>query len=189
MLLIYLHGFNSDGEGGKFQLLKKHFPEATVLSPDLPADPDGVPIVIQNILKEHPDPNWFPIGTSLGGFYSYCVSAHFNRPCFLFNPSLEPHLTIKDKVGHYKTFTKQRDYHFKTEYLSKLEREITAANALINIKNLNFFLATDDEVLDLSGIPNSFPNANTMKWYDNAGHRFTRFEEVLEEVKLIIQAK
>ena len=182
MTFIYLHGFNSDGEGWKADALRRQFPAATIWAPDLPANPSEV-ISIIKVFLETAEAETVLVGTSLGGFYAYWASAHFNLPAFLFNPSLSPHQTLDGRgVGHFNTWTKGRDYHFKAEYLPVLEQLKKDATTVSQEELLYFFLATDDDVLDHSPIPSSFTEASIC-WYDGAGHGFSKFEKVLKEMK------
>lgn len=182
MTLVYLHGFNSDGGGWKAAALAKHFPEAQVLSPDLPADPSLVVALLLELLESVPRPVYL-VGTSLGGFYAYYLSAHFGWPALLFNPSLQPHLTLHRGIGHWQTFVKGRDYHFTADYLDTLAHLKTEADRRVVAGQLYFFLATDDEVLDLSGIPAAFPGAGAIRWYPRCGHSFDKFERALKEIR------
>lgn len=186
--IIYFHGFNSDGHGWKFQALRKYFKDYKVHSPDLPAAPLEVIKTIKPIVESAPDVVYF-IGTSLGGFYAYYFSAAYGYPCFLFNPSVKPHQTLHRGIGTHKTFTKGRDYSFVESYLQDLKQLKLIADEKIMPTHLNFFLATDDDVLDLAPIPELFPNANSLQWYDKVGHGFSQFREVLPQVeKLMIDA-
>lgn len=40
MKLIYFHGFASSGASGTVQLLRKIFPSAEIIAPDIPVDPE-----------------------------------------------------------------------------------------------------------------------------------------------------
>ena len=182
MLFIYLHGFNSDGEGWKAAALRRQFPEATVWAPDLPADPLQVTQIIADYLEGR-STDAVLVGTSLGGFYAYWASARFGYPALLFNPSLRPHETLAGRgIGQFMTWTKGRDYHFKEEYLSVLEQLRAVAEAGSCADLLQFFLATDDDVLNHHAIPLLFPKAK-IRWYEQAGHGFSKFEKVLKELK------
>ena len=185
---IYLHGFNSDGIGYKPDALKAAFREAKIYTPDLAANPQKVIEQINLLIeKEHRDKLYF-IGTSLGGFYAWYFSAIWERPGFLYNPSLQPHITLDGRgVGEFKTWTKGRDYHFKAEYLPMLAKMKLEADTLIQAQNLNFFLAKDDDVLDHSSIPKKYPNANHLQWFEQEGHRFSSFAKTLSTVKEIIE--
>lgn len=182
MTFLYIHGFNSDGDGWKAEALQRQFPAAEVLAPDLPADPEMVMKVLQKLVLQSTSPLHL-VGTSLGGFYAYCLSAQYQLPALLFNPSLSPHLTLKGRgIGHFKTWTKQRDYHFQEDYLHQLERLKTAATPLLQQKLIRFFLAEDDDVLDHGLIPTLFPKS-AIQWYSKAGHSFSKFEKVLKSAK------
>ncbi|MEL6834016.1 MAG: YqiA/YcfP family alpha/beta fold hydrolase [Bacteroidota bacterium] len=182
MTFIYLHGFNSDGEGWKADALRRQFPTATIWAPDLPANPQEVVHLIAEYL-ETAEPETVLVGTSLGGFYAYWASARFDLPAFLFNPSLSPHQTLAGRgIGQFKTWTKGRDYHFKEEYLPILEQLKQDTIAVAQIENLYFFLATDDDVLDHSAVPHLYAEAS-IRWYEGAGHGFSKFEKALKEMK------
>lgn len=182
MTLLYIHGFNSDGEGTKAQALRRQCPQATVLAPDFPANPAEVVGLLTGIMAQHPDVHTV-IGTSLGGFYAYWVSAHYGIPALLFNPSMQPHATLDGRgIGHFKTWIQQRDYHFLPEYLPLLADLRQAADAAIDTALLRFFLADDDDVIDHTSLPAAFPRAD-IRHYPQAGHRFSLFEEVIETGK------
>lgn len=182
MTFIYLHGFNSDGEGWKAEALRRQFPDAEIWAPDLPANPTEVVAQIGSFLEAQ-SAETILVGTSLGGFYAYWASAKYELKALLFNPSLRPHETLAGRgIGHFKTWTKGRDYHFKEEYLPVLQQLKTDSDQNIQQDLLLFFLATDDDVLDHSLIPSTFPES-LMQWYDGAGHGFSKFEKVLKEIK------
>jgi uncharacterized protein len=183
MTFLYIHGFNSDGEGWKAEALRRQFPTATVLAPDFPADPTEVQALVAEYIAAHQEPNFVLIGTSLGGFYAYCGSARYQLPALLFNPSLTPYQTLGGRgIGHFQTWTRQRDYHFQAAYLPVLAAQRAAADQTINPRLLRFFLATDDEVLDHAALPDLFP-ASAVSWVEEAGHGFSKFEKVLKTEK------
>lgn len=182
MEIIYLHGFNSDGEGWKSQALRKHFPKARVQAPDLPAPPHEVQQLVETCLLQCKQPPLL-VGSSLGGFYAYYNSAIHQLQALLFNPSLQPYHTLNDRgIGSFKTWTKGRDYEFKFDYLSQLEQMKREADKKCDQKLLRFFLAMDDDVLDHQQLPEQFPHA-PFQWFSGAGHRFSKFEKVLKLIK------
>ncbi len=184
MNFLYLHGFNSDGDGWKAQALRQRFPASSVFAPDLPAQPSAVLRLLEELLLTIPTTSDTPLvllGTSLGGFYAYYLSAVKGLPALLFNPSLQPHETLDDRgIGEFQTWTKGRDYHFKVEYLLELAQLKQEAEKKVDVSRLRFFLAEDDEVLDLNRIPANYPEAS-IRWYSKAGHGFSVFEKVLKE--------
>lgn len=179
MVYLYLHGFNSDGDGWKAEALRRQFPRTKVNAPDLPASPREVVDWIANYVAATPEPVTF-LGTSLGGFYAFYASALYRRPALLFNPSLFPDQTLDDRgIGEFLTWTKGRPYPFKREYLPELALLREKAFAKHDPRLLRFFLAEDDDVLDLQPIPKLFPTAD-VRWFSGAGHGFRKFEKVLK---------
>lgn len=82
MKLVYFHGFASSGASGTVQLLRKIFPSAQVVAPDIPVDPEeALPMLQKLVQAEHPD---VIVGTSMGGMYAQQMHG-FLRICV--NPS------------------------------------------------------------------------------------------------------
>ncbi len=82
MKLVYFHGFASSGASGTVQLLRKIFPSAQVVAPDLPVDPEeALPMLQKLVQAEQPD---VIVGTSMGGMYAQQMHG-FLRICV--NPS------------------------------------------------------------------------------------------------------
>lgn len=183
MKILYVHGFNSSGSSSKVDQLKKEFPNYKIVAPTLSADPsEAYGQLVSELIEDYEDT--IIVGTSLGGFYSLLISNRFDIPCFLINPSLEPHKTLVKKVGKYTRFgTDNEVYDFKHEYIEKLRdfsNEISPSEQ--NHKLINVYLSTDDEQLDFSNIKKFIPRAKTHKEFDNSGHRFSRFSEVIPDI-------
>lgn len=81
--VLYVHGFASSGQNGSVRTLRLLMPEATVVSPDLPVEPEEAMELLRNILvSEKPD---LIIGTSMGAMYSemlYGVDRILVNPAF-----------------------------------------------------------------------------------------------------------
>ena len=186
--IISLHGFGSDGEGKKPKALRNSFPEYNIISPTLPIEPNLAVQTIGQLINENSDSEIYIVGTSLGGFYAFFLSHIYDITTILVNPSLEPCITLKQKLGLNKRYNTKDEFNFKEEYLTQLESmwdRIDHDN--IREKFLNFFLAIDDEILDHLNIENDYRSARTIKYYQGVGHRFTKFEEyVVPEIRRII---
>ena len=82
MKLVYFHGFASSGASGTVQLLRKIFPSAQVVAPDIPVDPEeALPMLQKLVQTEQPD---VIVVTSMGGMYAQQMHG-FLRICV--NPS------------------------------------------------------------------------------------------------------
>jgi predicted esterase YcpF (UPF0227 family) len=126
------------------------------------------------------------VGTSLGGFYSLYLSSLLRIPCIAMNPAWQPHVTLKRKIGNHTRYDLTEPYHFLPEYIDKLtEMHATLTSIEKDPALLNIYLSTDDEELTFEGLPALFPNCRTMQWFDNCGHRFARFPELLREIDRI----
>lgn len=81
--VLYVHGFASSGQNGSVRTLGLLMPEATVLAPDLPVEPEEAMGLLRNMLEsEKPD---LIIGTSMGAMYSemlYGVDRILVNPAF-----------------------------------------------------------------------------------------------------------
>ncbi len=81
--IMYVHGFASSGQSGTVKRLRTVFPQATVMAPDLPVQPqDAISLLRELCDKERPD---LIIGTSMGGMYTEQLRG-FDRICV--NPAL-----------------------------------------------------------------------------------------------------
>ncbi len=84
MYILYIHGLDSKLSPEKREILQKF---GQVFSPDLNyyENPDAIDSILQEVEEEEID---VVIGSSIGGFAAYYVSAALNRPALLFNPAL-----------------------------------------------------------------------------------------------------
>ena len=181
--ILYIHGFNGDGIGPRVDALRAAFPDCELSVRDYPADPEEVVEIIKKTIQAINSP-LFLVAPSLGGFYAWYFSAMYDLPCFLFNPSLRPFETLDDRgVGDFQTWTKKRTYIFKKEYLEKLRLLHDEATSKVKPKNLHFFIAHDDEMLNHDQVPVLYPDAAAIHWYDQQGHRMQNYGETLPLMK------
>ena len=182
MNILYIHGFKSSGNARKAQILKKKF--ENVISPNVPISPKEAIIFLEKVIKKNNIA--LIIGSSLGGFYAFTLFKKFGVKTLLINPSLQPWKRLENQVGTHERFVTNEKFEWTLQYNTELEqiaKEIE--NLPINENLLNFFLATDDELLDHSEIPNKFINSN-IKFYDNVGHQFTAFLKTIKEIIRLI---
>lgn len=181
-MIIYIHGFRSTGEGNKAKLLRQYFPTEKIVALDLKHQPFTDIADLQDIITDAKIDNEkiLLIGSSLGGFYARYLAARNNVTAVLINPSDTPHLSLTnygliDSFGG-GTFEWNKTH---TEQLRTLY-QMLHTQMLENTLQLYFFLSTDDEVIDHSRLKYLYPN---VKEYDNSEHIFTRFEEIMPDIK------
>jgi hypothetical protein len=181
--IIYIHGFRSTGDSEKAKQLKAAFPNHTVVAPNLSANPKQAIQQLHNIISSDIQ-STIVVGTSLGGFYATYLACIYDVPAFIINPSLEPHISLKSKVGKYKRFGSDEDYDFETPYVDELKVLFDKLHASDkDANNLHFYLSTDDDVIKFDKLDTLFPNKRGVKTFDNAGHRFSRFPEIFPDIQ------
>ena len=182
-MILYLHGFASSGNGPKYDILTEEFADQWVLSPTLPIDPFESVKYIEKILAGTGEKN-IVIGTSLGGFYALYLSAQYKIPAFIINPTLRPWETLETFLGINRRYDDSEEFDWTEDHLDRLEIlwEQIQFTSIIP-ENLHFYLATDDEVLDHSGVADEFKDAKIIRYYDDAGHRFSRFGEIIPDIR------
>jgi len=130
-MILNLHGFASAGSGRKAKWLRELFPEEKVISPDLPIAPRKVVKKCLHILEKHGDSTQekrdFIVGTSLGGFYAYHLSAVTQTPCLLINPSLIPFITMTSRIGEQKNLKTGDSFIWERSYLKDLAKLFQAS--------------------------------------------------------------
>ena len=89
--ILYVHGFASSGQSGTVTRIRTVLPEAEVVAPDLPLEPEKALALLQKVCEQkQPD---LIIGTSMGGMYTEMLYG-FDR--ILVNPALRMGDTMKD---------------------------------------------------------------------------------------------
>lgn len=104
MIILYIHGMSSSGQSGTVDLLRKYFPQACIIAPDLPLDPSAALKLLRDICETHqPD---LIIGTSMGGMFAQQL---FGYRKILVNPAFRLHEILKLNKGENKFFNRRLD--------------------------------------------------------------------------------
>ena len=89
--ILYVHGFASSGQSGTVTRIRTALPEADVVAPDLPLEPEEAMALLRQVCEElKPD---LIIGTSMGGMYAEMLRG-YDR--ILVNPALRMGDTMKE---------------------------------------------------------------------------------------------
>lgn len=191
-MLIYIHGFASAGGQFKYKLLKRDFPEFKIESPTLPVEPKAAISALQQLIDSENDMSLL-IGTSLGGFYAYYLAYKYQSqdhilPAVIINPSMEPYRTLKPALGIFRNLVTGEPFDWKQEYLDQLKVMADEIDKdRIDPGYVKFYVSSDDELLDHTGIEEKIPPGSEIKYYDHSAHRFTRFSEIFPEIRQLYQ--
>lgn len=188
MKILYIHGFSSSGNATKANILRKHFGESKVIAPTLPVNPIENLELLDDIIDAYEN-KIFVIGSSLGGFYANYLQKKHNLPCLLLNPSVQPHITLKIRIGlgvHFRQGTNEKfeltEKHI--EIFKELFDEVNCFKA--NPKLLNIIICKNDDLLDHSKTLELLKEANSVKVLKTGGHTMTNFESQIPYIKRLI---
>ncbi len=181
-MFLYIHGFLSSSQSAKAQQfkqwLKEQGRESEWICPDLPSNPKLALDLLSNIITDAQQQGK-PIkllGSSLGGFYATILSEKFNLKAIVINPSVNPDITLKNKIGTQKAWHTDTDVEFTQKDVATL-----AKNKVRSISNTdNFFLMVEkgDETLDYREATVFYRDCNQLI-FNQGNHSFSRFGQVL----------
>ena len=172
--VLYIHGFASCGSGNKSQVLREHYGDNQVVSPDLPVSPDEALRQLAAIV-EHESISLL-IGSSLGGYYAECLNHWYQIPAVLINPSTRPFDTLADYLGENTNWCTDEVFEWKTEYLQQLKNRYRQKVPLS--ERYLVLLQTADEVLDYRLAANRF-RQHRVVIEQGGNHRFENLADYL----------
>lgn len=191
MTLMYIHGYGSNGNATKGQLLRTMLPQHTVASPTFDYN-HCTPWQIQSQIRETVEKENVKVivGSSFGGYHTLCATSFFHGVVWVINPVHDVVATARrifvnslfpegsrfdaDLVDVYKDFD---DKIFRSQVL------LNQGGRWPDDTSLNMALSSDDELLgDHRPLLDLFPNHDRVVWKDNSGHRFFKFEELADEI-------
>lgn len=188
MLVLYLHGYGSTGEGSKSQAFKNAFGNDHVSAPDLPINPIEVEKIINNIVRKNKDYPLIFVGTSLGGFWANYFSTKWDAPCILVNPATRPSISLRKYLGRSIGKYTGKELNVTEEDLLEYAKREEYLKANPNDNNISMFIANDDSVISPEETLKNLPNSSYLNVKDTGGHRFEEdWGDVVERVKEILK--
>ena len=178
-MILYIHGFASSSYSTKKLLLDQHYDD-TILSIDLPCEPNEAIKELKALIEQYKDENLMLVGSSLGGFYALHLTQTFDLPIVLINPSMRPFETLArfadTKVANYSI---DKSCLFKAAYVEQLKAiDITPRDQ----KKVLLLLQTADENLDYKVALSLLPEAEHIV-QEGGSHAFEDFPAVMPELK------
>lgn len=160
MNIIYLHGFNSDGNGSTATSLKNNYKELIICPSYDYGNADKAYKQINSIVSEsinHGD--LVIIGTSLGGFWANYFSEKYNIKCILINPALTPDKSLIKFIGKNKNFSNGKIIDFTKDDAEKYKKyELSESPNVYK----TIFLGAKDTVIDPINTKQYFKNRNVI---------------------------
>ena len=185
MNIIYLHGFNSDGNSTTIKALRESYPELISISYDyIYADVayEEINTLIEQTLKT--DKDLLIAGTSLGGFWANYFAQKHQLKCVIVNPALQPSVTLRKAIayspiknfnsGIERTFTNENADSYK-----KYEVEITEGIERIIV------LGKNDDVIDYRKSEEAYKGKGEIILTEE-GHRIEDHNNIVNIIKKAI---
>jgi predicted esterase YcpF (UPF0227 family) len=186
MAIIYLHGFGSAGTSSKVDLLQGSFPDWSVVAPNLsPAPKAAIAQILRTVetLADRGERKLLFVGTSLGGFYSWYLSAMLQVPAVMINPALRPHETTGRWVGRNTNYATGESFEWKQDFLDDLREMAEFAESKYDPELITVAVALDDELLDSRETIRFFGSSAQVHAFDEGGHRFSNLRGVLPYIR------
>ncbi|MCP4521532.1 MAG: hypothetical protein GY827_07560 [Cytophagales bacterium] len=178
-MIIYIHGFNSSGNGSKSQKLKELFPNAAVFSPSYDSsDFNSIELMIQEIEKavEKQDSKPLFIGCSLGGYLSQYLAKHFGTKGILLNPSYSPTKRLQRALGENTMYSTGETYIQTQENLEILKKYELSPEEL-KMVDISVFTNKDDDLIPYQEVVKYYSN-KPVTIFEEGGHRFENLEDI-----------
>ena len=132
--IVYFHGLSSSGNSNTGFQLRQLFPDANVLTPDIPVYPSEALPKLRQLLEELDPKDTVVIGTSMGGMYAQQMQG-YNR--IIVNPAFHVSNHLKKELGKSLRFFSPR--------------EDGAAEFLVTEELINDFLDMEARQFDKTG--------------------------------------
>jgi predicted esterase YcpF (UPF0227 family) len=184
-MILNIHGFGSNGNNSKAKWLQSVFGEERVLSPDLEFSPlDNLEYLRDLCSEKRPE---LIVGSSLGGFFSYCLCADFDIPCMILNPALLPFLSLQDRIGSNTNPINGKSVTVTCTQLRQLAELFHRYWMRTKPEFVNIFVCKDDELIPHKHLTRKFrPFVNQYVEFPKGTHRFRELDRLTPYVKELI---
>jgi len=178
-VFIYIHGFNSNGESS-LNNLRKCLNDVIGLKWNC-ADTfeNNLNKLSNDLEKLHLDDDTVLIGTSMGGFWSAILAKKFGLKSVLFNPVIDPKVTLMKFKGYNKNFSTLEEYILTEEVIKSYVFEdprISMPKTVILGKN--------DDIIDYHESEEYWKNYSNVIITDEE-HRINDYSKYVNEINEI----
>ena len=178
VVIIYIHGFGSCGEGSKAKKFRKYFKKEEIdfIAPSLSYVPSLALKTLEELIESYTDVSL--IGSSLGGFYAIYLCEKYNLKSVLINPSIFPYQTLNSCLGNVQSYCDESYFRWTVNHINMLKicdvQRVTESNYFLLVQK-------DDETLDYKEATKKFLQSKSI--IEEAGsHSFDGIEKHFEKI-------
>lgn len=184
--LIYVHGFLSSSQAKKSVLTEKFIKDnkcpINFFSYDFPDTPLEAYALLDQKIRKFLDngEQVVLIGSSMGGFFSMCMSAKYNLRAALINPCVFPWEFIPNILGRNVNPYTKNEFVLTPNHIADVRRIYDSV--VINQNLLALFVQRGDEVLPYKDSCNLLANSALVHIENDGCHTFDNYENCLPEI-------
>jgi len=182
-MILYIHGFGSNGHSGKATLFREYF-EDEVIAPSLSYVPNLAIDTLEQIIKVllQKDEKVGLVGSSLGGYYAIYLANKYNLKAVLINPAIYPYNTL-GKIGMAINYYDGTTFEIIEQHMQELKA--FEVKTIKNQENFMVLLKTQDEVLDYNEAVEKFPNGELVI-EEGGNHSFEDIESYFRKISYFL---
>jgi predicted esterase YcpF (UPF0227 family) len=184
-MIVYIHGFNSNGNGSKSTALREMFPNIEIYSPSYDSsDFNSIDLMVDEIEEKIQfEDNVLFIGCSLGGYLSQYLANRYDSKSILLNPCYDPKTTLGKSLGKNTLFDTGKEYILTLDDIELLSKYNIEKDSRKDI-NISVFVNRDDGLIPYEGTVEYYHN-RPVKIFDKGGHRFENLSDIKEDITQI----
>ena len=188
-MIVFLHGFNSGGNGQKARWLRQALAPVPVFTPTYTPHRADAALAqlrkfIRRLRRENPqDRKLLLIGSSLGGFWAHYLAPEFRAGIVLINPSREPDVSLRRALGVTQNEVTGGETRLGEEDLAALARyrRVPGQPSLPTL----VLLDEADELLDARATADAFKGCGQTLLFPGGHHRFAHLPESLPAIQAL----
>lgn len=186
-VIVFIHGFGSNGFGSKAQATRDYCRRHKIpfFAPSLSHIPALALQTLQELIEQLPmltDKHRICLmGSSLGGFYAQILALQYDLPVVLINPSMHAAKSLQRALGTAVNYYDDSTYQWRDTYVEMLADLEPDYPLSLNAKQCWLLVQTADELLDYREAVKALPQAkHTIE--PGGDHGFQGFDNHLDEI-------
>ncbi|NOH99102.1 esterase YqiA [Vibrio sp. 99-70-13A1] len=183
-LLLYIHGFNSSSLSHKANVMRDycatHRADVKILTPQLPSFPQQAALYLQGLVEQYKNDYQIAlVGSSLGGYLSTWLNAHYGFKAVVVNPAVKPYELLADYLGEQENPYTHEKYLLEPKHIDELKAlEVKTLN---DVSDFWLLQQVEDEVLDYRQAVDKYQGSK--QTVEQGGdHSFVNFERYPEQI-------